>query len=230
MSKFPHVKFEIDKEVDKFMAAKFLDYTVGTVDYSDGVSGPHPTLKGVSGKDIYIIDEYFNKFYSDNSDLLNNKVNSFTKEWNKIENDYLNAIGHLFSEFPFPLGDYIGYVSITNCNPRFLETSSFLLFYKSVSCIPTTAHELLHFMFYAYITRNSTKNKKDEIESSGAWWLTSEIFNNVILDLPEFRELLGGYFEDPHPGHEEFLEPAKKLYQESTGIEDFIVKLYELVN
>jgi hypothetical protein len=86
----------------------------------------------------------------------------------------------------------------------------------------------MHFMFYSYITRNSSKSKKDEIESSGAWWLTSEIFNNVILDLPEFRELLGGYFEEPHPGHQEYIEPAKKLYQESANLDEFIpAEVYE---
>lgn len=230
MSKLPHVKFELDKEVDKFMASKFLDYRIGTVDYSDGVWGPHPSLKGVTGKDIYMIDEYFNKFYSNNLLLLNNLVESFTQEWDKIEKKYLKKCTDFFNGFTFPSGDYIGYVSIINCNPRFLETCSFQLFYKSKSCVPTTAHELMHFIFYSYITRNSTKAKKDEIESSGAWWLTSEIFNNVVLDLPEFRELLGGYFEEPHLGHEEYFESAKKLYEESANIDEFIDMLYQFVN
>ncbi len=230
MQKFPHVKFELDKEVDKFMASKFLDYRIGAVDYSDGVWEPHPSLKGVTGKDIYVIDEYFNKFYSNNSLLLNRLVETFTKEWDKIEKEYLKQCSDIFNGLSFPSGDYIGYVSIINCNPRFLETSSYQLFYKSKSCIPITAHELMHFMFYSYITRNSSKAKKDEIESSGAWWLISEIFNNVVLDLPEFRELLGGYFEEPHPGHQEYIEPAKKLYAKAGSIDDFINSLFELTS
>lgn len=230
MSKFPHVQFKLHKELDKFMAAQFLGTSRGGIDFGEGVWGIHPDLKGLTSKDTRQIDAYFNKYYKDNKTKLEEQVKKFQSEWDLIESDYVELVRNEFMGFEFPPGDYDGYISIINCNPRFLETCSFQAFYQFENSINVTSHELLHFMFYAYITKGLGENDKAIKQNSNDWWIVSEVFNNVVLSTKPFEELFGKTYETPYPDHEKFIEPAKKLYAKACSIDDFINSLFELTS
>ncbi|PIU03944.1 hypothetical protein COT44_00245 [Candidatus Shapirobacteria bacterium CG08_land_8_20_14_0_20_39_18] len=89
-----------------------------------------------------------------------------------------------------------GYVSIFNCNPRFLDTKTFQVYYQNRSgVVHVTAHEMLHFIFYDWLERND-QEFIDNTDKEKAWTL-SEVFDIVAFDRQEFNRFKskgsGGY-------------------------------------
>ena len=92
--------------------------------------------------------------------------------------------------YPWPEGKYISYLSIFNCNPRFIETKEFQVSYKHPETTNyVCVHEMLLFIFYDYLKKNFSKEYK-KLDSKYIWKL-SEIFNDVVLRLPEFVSITG---------------------------------------
>lgn len=67
------------------------------------------------------------------------------------------------------------------------------------------AHEMLHFIFYSYFDDN-VKNKalKKDV------WLISEVFNAVVLNTKEFRNIIKPGKELGYPEHKEIISKMKK--------------------
>lgn len=224
------VKFKLNKQLDKDMASQFLGYVFAGVDFGRNVCEYHPELKDVNGTNIKVIGEHFDNFYKINRNRLKEKAEIFQSQWDKVEKSFISNTEKLFNGYKFPNGKYIGYVSSFNCNPRFLEDKTFQLFYKSDSSIETTSHEMMHFIFYAYTSEKFSRITKDLDNSNGLWWNAAEIFNNVVLSSKKFTEILKTNGDDSYPDHQKYIPRAKKLYSETKSIDDFISKLFNLLN
>ncbi len=230
-----HITFELNEELDKEMALTFLDIEGGGVDFSQGVTAPHPELKNIKEKNKRgrkeIINDYFDRYYKEHNEELLNYVENFYKDWKPAEAKFIEQINKIFKNPETPVGKYVGYLSIINCNPRFLDNKTFQIFYKHrAGSNYVTAHEVLHFFFYDYAGRNHPNIFAKLKPNEGIYWDLAELFNGVILDLPEFIAIHGQAETKVYPAHEKHITFMKELWNDEQNIDHWIVKAFNYLN
>ena len=226
----PHVNFEINKEMDYWTAGEFLTFDPNDI-FSNSILITNPKLKdaqklGDKAK-ITFYKNYVDQIYKDKESEITSSKNEVQKLWNLIEKRFLDRTQELFNGHIWPEGAYIGFLSIFNCNPRFLNEKTFQVYYvHSEGLVYVCAHEMLHFMFYDYIEKNSalTKNLPESVI-----WNLSEILNVVILEKPEFAELTGNFYPKPYQKHETQIKKFRELIKNSENIDSFIKKSVRLL-
>ncbi len=227
------VRFKLNKKLDKQMAVVFLDVKRGGIDFSNGIFNVHPEIAYLKkilkrNKREEIINKYFDKFYKSHEDYLKKKALEFFKEWNKVETAFIAITDRLFNSYHFPKGQYIGYLSIVDCNPRFLRSKTFQIFYAHPRGVKyVTAHELLHFIFYDYAIKKYPEIFKKLDTGSGIFWDLAEIFNVIVLSLPKFKKLHKQEKVFCYPEHKKYLPELKKLWQRTSNIDNWLIGAYE---
>lgn len=228
----PSVTFVADaeaRELDEEIAISCLRDARyrGGIDRAAVLFGDHPFLEEI-GSDEAAVRKYIVEFYKESRLALTQQVKRFTSEWSPVQQGFLFAVQELFKGVPFPLGRYVGFVSVINRNPRFLEDKTFQIYWKTKDARGLVAHELLHFIFYAYCEEHFPDLVSALDPNNGLWWDVAELFNNVILSSQQFVELLGSW-DPPYPNHVALFPEAQRLYRESEGVDDFIGKLFSYV-
>jgi len=227
----PHIKFKLNKELDKKIALLFLNVKAGGIDFSNCIIDVHPELKRIKKKNQVIqkkiIGNYFDTFYQKYKDYLRKRTKDFQKDWNKIEKKYFKTVARVFKNHLWPKGDYIGYLSIVNCNPRFIKNKTFQVFYfHPEGVVSVVAHELLHFIFYDYCLKNHAKIFKKLNTDKGIFWDLAEIFNAVILSQPEFIKIHQIKRPLYYPAHKKYFSVLKSYWQKFPEINGWVIKSY----
>ncbi|MFH1956399.1 MAG: hypothetical protein ABIJ28_02015 [Patescibacteria group bacterium] len=200
---YPKVKFSTNKNLDKHIAIEFLSHNFrGGIDFSQCIFGSQPGIKNS-------ISCYIDNFYKYHQKSFKKISYKFQKVWLEMASDFFNAADTVFSRHKWPKGKYIGYISIFNCGPRFLDDKTFQIFYRhdrnyAVFCV---AHEMLHFIFYDYIEkkRKDVKNKLTEDQL----WRISEIVNEVLLRPEYLGKSLN--ISKRYKGYPDFIPIANKI-------------------
>lgn len=226
------VIFKLNKKLDKEMIDAFLGLKQGGLDFSGCVLGPNPELKKVlkmkGKKRKEEMNRYVDDFYRKKREILDKRVKEFSQRWSKIEEKYFDLVKKIFKLKKLPKNQYIGYLSIINCGPRFLEDRSFQVFYRRPKdSMYVTMHEILHFFFYDYIFKKYPKIFKKLDPNKGNFWDLAEIFNSVILSEPEFKKLHKQKRDWSYPVHRKYLKDLKKYWQESEDSEDIDIWIKE---
>jgi hypothetical protein len=190
---------------------------------------PHQSLKAFIKKDEIIIKSSIRKYvsivYQKNQKTALKNIEKYGRDWKKKENIFLELAHEIFPRLAWPKGKYVAYTTIWGVFPRFLEDKTFQIPMVSrqkknyVSVV--IAHEMLHFLFYEYITKNHPEYKNPE--QNMLVWHMSEIFNSVVMNsapwLLVFKEKTAVY-----PEHRKIVTILKKKYPNPSQmkIEDFI--------
>lgn len=122
---------------------------------------------------------------------------------------------------------YIGFISIFDCNPRYFETKSFQIFYKKTNLekLEVVFHECLHFAFFEYYDKFFKIKTEKLNKNSGKLWELSEIFNVIILNQKEFRDILKREEKLFYPDLKDKLITVKKIWNENhDNMKNFIIK------
>lgn len=228
----PKVTFKLDIELDIQMTYAFLEWgkSDGGNDFTESIFGPNPELRNINFEIEHEVREYFETFYSSNAKDLQTVIDWNIEHWGEVESKFIGKIIKLFNGHEFPSGKYIGYLSINNCDPRFLDDKTFQMYYKANVYSRTISHELTHFLFYDYTAKRHKDIFGNLDPNSGAYWSFAELFNNVILSLPEYVELLDNYGDGAYPNHEKLYKPLVDIWLDTQEIDKFIVKGFEYVD
>lgn len=188
---YPRLRFELNLDLDIDVATEFLDVQGGGIDFGKHIVELYPKLskaKSLSGESRRKETCKFTKEYYRQHKLdLKEKVRQFSENWEKVENSFFEGAHQKFGPYPWPKGKYICYLSIYDCNPRFLEDKTFQVYYlHPQGSNHVIAHEMLHFIFFDYLD-NHEKEFKEKMDE-GTTWLLSELFNDRVLELPDFEE------------------------------------------
>jgi len=231
------IKFQLNKELDKQMAYVFLSRSSkkGGVDFSKSITHFHPELEKAKRESDEerkkIIDIYFDKYYKEHLEELEKKVIEAEKQWEKTEEKFIEQVNKIFKNPGLPNGKYIGYVSVINCNPRFLDNKTFQFFYKHGSgSNMIAAHEILHFFFYDYAIKKYPSIFGELDTNKGIFWNLAELFNYVILSLPEFIEIHGDKNTKGYPDHEQHIDYMKKLWNNKPDIDNWLLEAHGYLN
>ncbi|KKP70089.1 MAG: hypothetical protein UR68_C0045G0008 [Candidatus Roizmanbacteria bacterium GW2011_GWA2_35_19] len=217
---YPHVAFQLNQEVDTYVGADFLEARQNGIDFNK-----HPLLipalkvQGEERKNI--VNNYVQEYYDHNRVELETAKKTFQDEWGEVEPAFFNITNTVFNEYEWPSGEYRGFPSIFNCNPRWLETKSFQVYVNNVVGVSySVAHEMLHFIFYNYLE----KKYPDYVKQIGEdkLWSLSEVFNEIAFEQPEYSK-----FKPNVPSSYPKLQPMttalkEKLKGKQFNIESFI--------
>lgn len=196
----PSVVFQLNQDLDVQVGTMFLDHKKAGIDFGGGIIRHHPALAGalqVEGeKRKKIVEDYVRGFYKDYEKELENTKARYQEAWNNVQKDFFKVTSMVFGDHCWPIGAYVGYLSIFNCNPRFLDTKTFQVYYQHrAGVVSVTAHEMLHFIFYDWLEKHApeliTKIGEEKV------WKLSEVFDIVAFDRQEFAKFKpkksGGY-------------------------------------
>ncbi len=144
--------------------------------------------------------------------------------WDKVSERYFAQIEKLFGKLDFYNPKEISVAfSVTTCNDIADDYVKFHIWYRShenpAGLKQLVAHEILHFCYYTYVKKKGYTKLVDN-------WDLAEIFNVVVLDLPEFVAITGqkdcGYQQ-----HEKYFPYYKKLWAKSSSLDKYLQKTNE---
>ena len=229
----PKLKFQLDIEYDRWTCNEFLTFNEQDI-FSASILKDHPVLtscdKMESGARKEFINKFVEKYYEKHRQELAHTLEQAKKDWLKVEDAFFEETDNVFSKnlegrYSWPKGNYICYLSIFNCNPRFIKEKEFQAYYEhplgiNFVCI----HEMLHFIFYNYLEKRFLEQYKECDEK--IIWKLSEVFNDVILRTDEFVSLTK--HKDPtiyaESGNE--LIKHQKMWEKAEGNINTFVKNY----
>ncbi len=204
------MKVELNKQLDKDIYLEFRKSVVGGVNFGEIIRKDHPEINEENH------EEYIENFY---------KLHQ--KELQSTRLDTAGCYGEIKEVLKTNLKKYFGrefhdencvcYLSIFNCNPRFLESQSFQVYYKRPRNLrnEVLVHELTHFAFYDFCRAIGLEDDKQ-------LWELSEIFNVIFLNLPGLQKVIGVEEKLFYPDLKEKLADIKKIWNENLPAEKFI--------
>lgn len=181
--------------------------------------------KDVSERDAKrVIEAYVAERFKKNEKEMAKRVVICEKRWRKIEGDYFALIDRIFKGYAWPKGKYIGYASVFNMYPRDIQNKTF--YFSGLRSdvrfmLATTAHELIHFIFYAYILKKYGISEDDEFEGKKAEyiWNISETFNLVIETWEPYQKIFKTAGNPYDPAHAKMFPKMKKLWDAGEDID-----------
>jgi hypothetical protein len=235
---FPKIRFKIDpiKDIQSFFI--FLEEAKydGGRNFDWAVLRHYPYFnKFKTGTDFSVskktVEDYVNAYYFKNREQVEKNFYIFENNWKKKENAFFKLVNNLFLNTNWPKGKYIAYATMWGMYPRFIESKTFQIpgivkNKKSVSLI--IAHEMLHFIFFAYFLNKYKKYKSHKYDFFV--WHVSEIFNSVIFRRSEWQELLRVENQD-YPEHQQIITKLSgKNYSLADLVDSIILEVEKLID
>lgn len=158
-------------------------------DKSGTVYRNHPELGEIledkkSDEYYKYVHKYSNGFIKKNKKKLDKLVIKYQKEWDKINDKYLETLSeHFETNYPADRKIITAYISIVPIFPRFLDSWSFNVTSKNPDfMIPIAMHEIVHFLYFKKWMEVFPKTKRQELENPYLIWRLSEILAPIILN------------------------------------------------
>jgi hypothetical protein len=190
---------------------------VAGANFAELIKKDHPEIS------IENYKKYIDDFYIVNESELLEKQKDIEQLLSEKQNSFFVELKEIFG-IDFSPKIYQGYLSIFNCNPRYLETKTFQVFYKKdlSHMLEVACHESLHFAFFEYLDKNFSDQIKGLDKNSGVLWEMSEIVNVIILNLPAFRKILGIEEKLFYPELKDKLLKAQNIWDSCGDMSKFI--------
>ena len=223
----PSLEIVLDKEWDKDIFIYFIDEKDDAYDFGyDRIVSLHPDMEAIRGKSdeekLAVAGPYVDAYYASYEIEMREDLQQMDGLWTSMADDFFAEIEKIFGLLDFYNPKEIkAALSITKAGVIGDDNASFQIWYKTVK-EPTEvrrhfAHEILHFFYYAYL------HEKGMLELARNWD-KAEIFNVVILGLPQFVSLIGKA-DQGYAQHERYFDQYRKLWKESKGLDDYLRKI-----
>lgn len=140
---------------------------------------------------------YFEKFERENAVVLQEKVNKYNARWEECCSQIVSALEVAFEcDLTEVFQDMRGYITFNCISPRYLENSSFDVFYLNSEngAIGLAIHEIIHFVWF-YVWSKHFKDSAEEYETPHLKWILSE----MVVDSFMRDERLAGI--NPYHAH-----------------------------
>jgi hypothetical protein len=204
------MKIELNKDLDKEVYLTFNDAVFCGADFGKKICDFHPTITKENHS------EYIDVFYKQNEREILETLAETQKCFSDIKEAVFSQLLDYFN-FDYSNQDYTCYLSIFDCNPRYLETKTFQVFYKRSFAMrkEVIVHELTHFAFYDFC-------KTLDLKEDQALWELSEIFNVIFLNLEPIRSAIGEEELLFYPDLKEKLDAVRRIWDRKLSPKEFI--------
>jgi|SRR3989344_5094354 len=224
--KIPIVKTILDKKWDEEVFIYFLDERDNVYDFGyDRIIALHPDIVSARGKSEEekraIIALYIDRYYQNNQQYIEDAKEKMQILWNDISAKYFIELEKIFGSLDFYQPKEIrAALSIAKTGVIGDDNASFQIWYQTIKEPDEVrrhfAHEILHFCYYAYLKKEGLKTLSDN-------WDLAEIFDVVILGLPQFVSLIGKE-DQGYKQHEKYFSYYKKLWAKGVNLDEYLEK------
>lgn len=236
MKTYPRIKFLIKQEQDVKNARWFL---LASSSWTRQRYFPfelqYILSKEFSQKERQKIVSTFSKnFYKSKKGDIQEGNKAVSHEWKNVEKNYFNLVDKLFSNHPWPKGNYRGYASIFNMYPRNIKQKTFSYPYRKEDArraARVIAHEMLHFIFFDYINLNYKLNENSKIKHREPRfvWKVSEVFNTIIENSKQYSDIFPHVpgVSKPYPDCVKVYDEALKLWKKNQNTKQLLDRLFK---
>jgi len=217
-------EINLNKELDYEVYADFGDFSVAGANFAELIKKEHPEIN------LKNYRKYIDSFYIDQKLEILKKQEEIKHILEEKQKFFLIELEKIFG-IDFSKSIYQGYLSIFNCNPRWLESKTFQIYWKKdkTHMVEVALHEMLHFAFFEYLDKNFAEKTRGLDKNSGILWELSEIINIIILNLPVFRKITSMEEKLFYPELQDKLEKAQRLWDTNSNTFDFIEKYLQQI-
>lgn len=221
---YPIINFTFNKKLEQDMALEFFNNPNhgGNDFWQERAVKHHPMLKEANevSNPKEFLNKYVLEYYEKHKEEIESLGEEIHKNFKDKENEYFQLVSKIFKGYPWPKNRYIGYFSIFDFCPRFLDSGEFQVFiYDSrENQLFTNFHEMLHFIFYDYIQKTFPETFGNIDTEIGVFWDLAEVFNTVIQDTEEFIKLHGKIDIIGYPNHDSILPKAKEVWNKEKNV------------
>lgn len=217
MKQYPNLQFKIDKKFDMEICADFINDKIGDYDFGyERIISLHPDLEKIRHfKKTFQAEEiqkYTGQYYIEHKKEIAKSLFRFERAWSAVAGRYFVEIEKIFGALNFyKPNTIVALTSIFACGVVNDNLTSFQIWYKVKNIKEIKrhiSHEILHFYYYTYI-------KKYFPRLAGNWDM-AEIFNVVILNLPQFQSIIGTE-ERGYEIHEPRFQKYKDIWRACNG-------------
>jgi hypothetical protein len=209
----------LDKALDKEVFKDFWGFSAEGADFGErGIKRIHPTISESNA------DEYVDSYYKEHGEKLEHARQELQDMLNTTSVAYFNAVSRVFG-VDYSGTPYTGSLSIFDCNPRYVDEKKFQVFYQRdlLGKLEIAYHEILHFVFFEHALKTCPHVVGELDVNGGAYWALSEICNVIILNRPDFQNILKREEHMFYPMLKSFVEPVTDLYtQHSDNFCEFL--------
>jgi hypothetical protein len=172
----------------------------------------------LSAKDL--ISKYFDQFYLEHQDEMEQSKKEAEKAWFKKQASFFKTCDKYFENQLWPEGKYEAYPSIIECNPRFLENKTFQFYWQyPKGFLNVAVHEMLHFLFFD-LARKLIPSISPEDQKL---WGISEVFNGLIMEEVEFTQITGVQMPGQYPDLVKKQEELREIWNKNKEAKSFIL-------
>lgn len=211
------IRIELDQRADLETYGDFSNLTVGGADFGKRIRATHPAITAEN------FQEYIRAYYQDNEGLLARGVRELQDAVDATSQGFFAAAREFFNE-DYSQNAYVGALSIFDCNPRFVETQSFQVFFQRdlSGKVGVAYHEILHFVFFDYCERHCADAVRGRSSNGGSYWELSEILNVILLNQPAFQAIVGRPEKLFYPALAEIFPEIEKIWNDRSDMESFV--------
>lgn len=204
------ITIELNKKQDYETYTDFHNFSVAGRDFGVLIRDVHSTIT------VENSTQYMDSFYDDHAQEFAKVIEETNNELGQRSPAFFNFTRHYFGEKSHS-HEYKGFLSILNCNPRFVEDETFQVYYKKdlLNRIEVAFHEVLHFISFKYLDIHFKKEILHLSKNSGPLWELSEIVNVILLNEPEIQMILGRPEELFYPDLQTSLAHHQILWEKS---------------
>ena len=225
---YPKIKFIINKDLDKDHILKRDRNLAGFLP---------PGMSFVTRKEFIknkdkILSAYVDEFYAAKIKHLRESVKDTKAKWSKVEKTFFRKVDHLFHNWPWPRGNYRGYVSIALSCPRNIKEKFFAfpqkIYWPGMENrdLKVVAHEMLHFMEYDYLQNKFGLTPSHDYSKDNTFWQFTENLNVLIENSDDWKEFNLGLKWKPYSDCAEMYKKMKKVWDKTPDVDALVEAVF----
>lgn len=151
------------------------------------------------------IKEVVTNYYEKYENKIDSEVIRYNQLWEKYNDKYFETLSNFFGcSFPKKINEIVATVGLIPVFPRNLDTLSFSISTNvdDIKLIETTAHEILHFMWFEKWKIIHPETPRRNYDTPYLEWKYSEMVTDPILNNKPFNEI----FDFNEKGYDSFYE------------------------
>ncbi len=179
-----------------------------------------------------LLSSYLDVYYSDKKKFLIESVRNTKSKWQKVEKKFFIKVDKIFNNWPWPKGNYRGYVSIAHSFPRNIKDKTFSFPVKDYipgrenNDIRVIAHEMLHFIEYDYLQKKFGLKASEHDSFDNTFWQFTENLNVLIQNTSFWKEFSTGVKSKPYDDCKKMYNKMKSIWDRDKSIDRLVDKIF----
>ncbi len=229
--KYPRVKFIIDRKLDVSSLKWGDDY----IKHCFPNNMRFVCEKDFSKKERLKLAENFAKSrYNKELNAIKNNLKVTEQKWHKCEKIFFRLVDKIFKNYPWPKGNYRGYISVWARFPRFIKQKMFAfpVQYNNPKFVNfdlrVITHEMLHFITYDYLQKKYHLKQSECNDKDNIFWQFTENLNVLIENSKMWLPISHGFISQPYDNCAVLYQKMEKVWRKNNDLDDLILKIFKL--